>query len=133
MERKDDQLPPHQLFGQAVLGAPIHQDEDCDVSLRLSLLANLDKIQEGFQVQQSCISEIFFCHSEETFEMLVLCLKQDFADTPKSAILCEICAVAIIAGQYVQDFLPPRMLVQWYSRPGPQFKLSFHSSWADKF
>lgn len=133
MERNDDQAPSYQLFGQANLSAPVHQVKDCDVSLRLSLLANLDKIHEGFQVQQSCISEIFLCHSEETFEMLMSCLEQDCVDPPKSSILCEICAVAVIAGQYVQDSLLPAVLEQWYSRPEPQFKLTSHSSWADKF
>jgi hypothetical protein len=112
-----DEPLPYQTFGQANVSTPVHREEDRDVSLQLSLRENLDKIQEGFRMQQSCISEIFFCHSEETFESLMSCLNQDCADPRDSSILCEICAVATIAGQYMQGSLPPDLLDEWYSRP----------------
>lgn len=121
----------NEMSGQAEISTAIHGEEDGDVILRLSLRENLDKIQEGFHMQQSCISEIFFCHSEETFESLMSCLKQDCADTPSRSLLCEICAVATIAGQYVQDSLRPGVLDQWYSRPEFQKIASANSSRAD--
>ena len=131
IDRSIDECLPYQTFGQAKISTPIHRDKDGYVSLQLSLRGNLDKIQEGFHMQQSCISEIFFCHSKETFETLMLCLKQDCADLPNSSILCEICAVATIAGQYVQTSLRPGLLDQWYSRPEFQAALSAVNSRAD--
>jgi hypothetical protein len=106
----------YQMFGQAEISSLFHREQDSHVSLQLSLRENLDKIQEGFHMQQSCISEIFFCHSKETFGSLMSCLEQESADPPASSILCEICAVATIAGQYVKEYLRPGLLDQWYSR-----------------
>lgn len=120
-------------YQQAEFSTPFYQGEDNDVSLQMSLWQNLSKIQEGFHMQQSCISEMFFCHSKDTFEILMSCLKQDCADPPKSSILCEICAVASIAGQYVQDALPSGVLEQWYSRRELQTRLCFYSNRADTF
>lgn len=120
-----------EMSGQAEVSTAIHGEEDGDVILRLSLRENLDKIQEGFHMQQSCISEIFFCHNKETFESLMSCLNQDCADPPTRSLLCEICAVATIAGQYVQDSLRPGVLDQWYSRPEFQKIVCAISSRAD--
>jgi len=132
-QRTDEPLP-YQTFGQAEVSTPIHGEEDRDVlSLHLSLRENLDKIQEGFHMQQSCISEIFFCHSKETIESLMSCLMQDSANPPNSSILCEICAVATIAGQYVQNSLRPGLLDQWYSRPELQAILTANNSRADMY
>jgi hypothetical protein len=119
------------MSGQAEIGTAIHGEEDGDAVLQLSLRENLDKIKEGFRMQQSCISEIFFCHNKESFETLVSCLKQDCADPPSRSLLWEICAVATIAGQYVQDSLRPGLLDQWYSRPNFQTIVNASSSWAD--
>jgi hypothetical protein len=115
-KRVDEPLSP-QMVEKTEFSTPIHGDEDSDASLRFSLRANLDKIQEGFHMQQSCISEIFFCHSKENFEVLMSCLEQDGAEPLKSSVLCEICAVAMTAGQYVRDSLLPGLLDQWYSTP----------------
>lgn len=112
-----DEPLPYKTFGQAEVSASIHREQDSHVSLQISLQENLDKIQEGFHMQQSCISEIFSCHSEETFGSLMSCLKQECDDPPTSSMLCEICAVATIAGQYVQESLRPGLLDQWYSTP----------------
>jgi hypothetical protein len=50
------------------------------------------------------------------FESLISCLKQANLDPLGSSILCEICAVAVVAGQYVRDSLEPGLLDRWYSR-----------------
>ena len=121
-----DEPLPYKTFGQ-----DIHREQDSHVSLQISLQRNLDKIQEGFHMQQSCISEIFFCHSEETFGSLMSCLKQECDDPPTSSMLCEICAVATIAGQYVQGSLRPDLLDLWYSRPELQTFSSANNSRAD--
>lgn len=108
----------YQMFGRtgAEFSTLMHGEENNDVSLRHSLRENLDKIQEGFHMQQHCISEIFFCHSMETFKALMSRLDQDGAEPLKVSVLCEFCAVATIAGQYVQEALEPGLLDQWYSK-----------------
>lgn len=110
INRRVDEPLPCQTLGQAEISPPFHGEQDSHVPLQLSLRENLDKIQEGFHMQQSCISEIFFCHSKETFGSLMSCLEQEYADPPASSTLCEICAVATIAGQYVQEYLRPGLL-----------------------
>lgn len=116
INRRIEEPLPYQLFGQTELSATIYAEEDSDASLQSSLRANLERIREGFQIQQSCISEVFFCHSKETFDTLMSSVEQDFADPQISSVLCEISAVATIAGQYVRDSLQPGVLDQWYSR-----------------
>jgi hypothetical protein len=115
-QRKVDSPLPHQPFELLQHNSPFHGEDHGDASLQLSLRRHLQSIQQGFQVQQSCISEVFFCHSQETFESLILCLKPGYAATPRSSVLCEICAVAIIAGQYVRDSLELGLLDHWYSK-----------------
>lgn len=87
-----------------------------DALLQNSLQANLSTIQEGFEIQQSCMSEIFFCHNKKTFDDLIACLQKDQIEPQTSAVLCELCAVAIVAGQYVQDSIEPGMIDHWYSK-----------------
>jgi hypothetical protein len=89
-------------------------DGEADSLLHVSLQANLESIQRGFEVQQACMSETFFCHDLDTFEILIAWLKQDLAAPPTSSILCELCAVAIVAGQYVRDLFEPGLLSHWY-------------------
>lgn len=115
VERGNDELSPYQPLEQLDIRTLMYDEDDSDASLQFSLQENLDMIQEGFEVQQSCISEIFSCHSKETFEALVSCLRQDYADPPESSVLCEICAVATIAGQYVRDSIGSSLLDHWYS------------------
>jgi hypothetical protein len=131
VHQKIEEHLPYEMSSQAETSDAIHGEEDCDVVLQRSLRENMNNIQEGFYMQQSCISEIFLCHSKETFETLMSYLKQDCADPPTRSLLCEICAVATIAGQYVQDSLRPGVLDQWYSRPGFQTIVSANSSRAD--
>lgn len=92
--------------------------EDSDLMLQHSLQANLGTIQEGFKVQQSCMSETFFCHDLETFGSLIASLKQDPTAPLTSSVLCEISAVAIVAGQYMRDSFEEGVLQYWYGRSG---------------
>ena len=133
VNRRIEKPLPYQLFGQAGLRAAIYAEEDSDASLQFSLRANLEKIQEGFQIQQSCISEVFFCHNKENFDTLVSCLEQNIADLQGSSVLCEVSAVATIAGQYVRDSLQPGVLDQWYSTLEFQTLLNINDSTADMF
>jgi hypothetical protein len=93
----------------------IYSDET-DALLHYSLRANLETIQKGFEVQQACMSETFFCHDRDTFEILIEWLRQDLAAPPTSSILCELAAVAVVAGQYVRDSFEPGLLSHWYGR-----------------
>jgi len=115
-EQKGDIPLPYQPFELLQHDSGFHGEPHTNATLQLSLRRNLQSIQQGFQVQQSCISEVFFCHSQETFESLILCLKPGYVATPRSSVLCEICAVTIIAGQYVRDSLELGLLDHWYSR-----------------
>ena len=112
----DSEALTHPSVGKPKSSIPIYGKDDADALLQLSLQANLVAIQKGFRVQQSCIAEIFSCHSKEAFEKLISCLKQDNFDPLGSSILCEICAVAVVAGQYVRDSLEPGVLDRWYGR-----------------
>jgi hypothetical protein len=130
-EPKANESLPCQPFEPLQHADSVYSEEYSDASLKLSLQKNLHGIQEGFQVQQSCISEIFFCHSQETFESLISCLKPGHTAPPRSSVLCEICAAAIIAGQYVRDSLDTGVLDNWYSRSNSVRGLVIDSSPVD--
>ena len=108
-------VPPYRLSTDFEVSSFTY-DEDDDELLQKSLQANLSTIQQGFKVQQSCMSEIFFCYNQKTFDELIACLKHDQTEPQTSAVLCELCAVAIVAGQYVQDWIKPGLLDHWYGR-----------------
>jgi hypothetical protein len=105
-----DSYPPFDDFEPG----PIAYCDNDDSTLHYSLQANLEAIQEGFKVQQSCMSEIFLCHDQKSFESLLTWLKQDNTTPPTSSVLCELCAVAVVAGRYVQDSFEPGLLGRWY-------------------
>jgi hypothetical protein len=106
-------LPPP--FEEFDFDTAVYNDET-DALLHYSLQANLETIQKGFEVQQACMSETFFCHDWDTFDILIEWLKQDLVAPPTSSILCELAAVAVVAGQYVRDSFEPGLLSHWYGR-----------------
>lgn len=129
---RDAQLDACLTAGPENMGSPRFQSfeefvcedatygEDSYSTLHHSLQANLSAIQEGFEVQQACMSESFFCHDYDTFESLVAWLRHDQTIPLTSSMLCEMCAVAIVAGQYVRDSFEPGVLQLWHGRSGPQ-------------
>ena len=93
--------------------APRH-NENSDTLLRHSLQSNMDAIRKGFEVQWSKISELFYCYEPKAFEELFENLDRGPEFPISSPILCEICAVAVTAGQYVRDLIEPGVLDYWY-------------------
>lgn len=96
-----------QLYG------PAGQDPH---TLRLSLQRNIGKIQEGALVKEACISEIFFCHTQDEFSDLVAAFGQGDDSTIPPAVKGEMYAAAATSGQYVRDLLGPDILDAFYSK-----------------
>lgn len=85
-------------------------------TLRLSLQRNIGKIQEGALVKEACISEIFFCHTQDEFSDLVAAFDQGDDSTVPPAVKSEMYAAAATSGQYVRDLLGPGLLDPFYSK-----------------
>ena len=111
-------ISPYPLCSDLEVRRSFTGGEDNNTLLQCSLQDNLSAIQEGFKIQQSCMSEIFFCHNKSTFDALIACLQKGQTEPQTSAVLCELCAVAIVAGQYMQDSIEPGVLDHWYSKLG---------------
>jgi hypothetical protein len=84
--------------------------------LRGLLSSNVAEIRQGFLVLRSWNIEVREIHNTEEFDSLfsVLCQKED-AYIPRSR-LCEMCAVAATAGQYVRHLLAPGLINYWYGK-----------------
>lgn len=95
---------------------PFTHDEGHESPLQQSLRSHLNTIREGFALKCSCISEIFFCHDNIAFENLFNTLLTSKVSSIPSSVLCEMCAVAAVSGQYVRDMLPPSLIDCWYSK-----------------
>jgi hypothetical protein len=85
-----------------------------DALLRQSLQSNMIAIRNGFEVQRSLISELFYCYEPKDFEELFKNLGTGPANPIASSMLCEMCAVAVASGQYVRDLIEPGVLDYWY-------------------
>jgi len=85
-------------------------------ALRQSLQSKMTSIRKGFELQRSFIAELFFCYEPQTFEELFTDLTGDPRFPIASSMLCEMCAVAVAAGQYVRDLIEPDVLDCWYGK-----------------
>lgn len=95
---------------------PFTHGEVYESHLQHLLRSHLTEIREGFALQCSCISEIFFCHDNIAFENLFDTLLSSEESNILPSVLCEMCAVAAASGQYVRDVLPPSLIDCWYSK-----------------
>lgn len=95
------------------LRGPAGQDAH---TLRLSLQRNIGKIQEGALVKEACISEIFFCHTQDELSDLFAAFDHGDDNTISPAVKSEMYAAAATSGQYVRSLLGPDLLDPFYSK-----------------
>lgn len=89
--------------------ASLHSDD-----LRLSLQRNVDKVKEASAIKEACISEIFYCHSQDELSSLIAAFNDD--ETVSPAVVCEMYAAAATSGQYARDLLGTELLDGFYGQ-----------------
>jgi hypothetical protein len=80
------------------------------------LSSNIAKVWQGFMVLQSWNCEIRKVHDIEQLDFLFSFLSREEDTTIPRSILCEICALTAISGQYVRDLLAPGLINYWYGK-----------------
>lgn len=85
-------------------------------TLRDSLQHNINKIRQASLVKEACISEIFFCHSQDELCNLIAAFNEKDDKTTSPVVMSEMYAAAATSGQYARDLLDPDLLDRFYGQ-----------------
>jgi hypothetical protein len=84
--------------------------------IKESIQHNINNIKKASLIKEACISEIFFCHTQDELSTLIAAFNRTDGKVAPPAVMSEMRAAAATSGQYARDLLDADLLDHFHGQ-----------------